>query len=331
MMFIDYQGLAKTKRALVGLGDSFVAGQGAIDDELYETYQWIHHGPGIPLDVQVDQKTKLEIVKKYPTLRLTDHGGINPIEMWRKNCFLNVLAEKYLEGRYSVINFGIPGGANRGRVKELYLNPRIDWNSLEEIIVIYMPTSIERFDFVDDSNPFAPWKTIWPKSPDGSEKTSRGKLWDAYGMAVFSEKSAMIEQLAIVQELLTWTKLHKAKLIITPGFDNRYQKAMMRKILSMKVERNDDWEIVNETHDDPDFRANDFLNLFPWQYLLKPEGHATMAHLCMSKEPSLLNNEDFYQQFQNNRSPLGWMTPCSHPGQKGHDLYARLVWEFLNS
>lgn len=325
------QSLAKTKKAIVAIGDSFVEGQGALNDELYDMYPWHHEGPGYPLQVLVDNETKKKIVAEYPDLELNQDGNIIVRKMTIKNNFLSVLTEKYFMGAYTPINFGKSGGANRGRIKQLYLHPQIKWDLIEEMIVIFMPTSIERFEFVDDTItlPGTWFKTIWPSIPVGQESTEMGKLWGSYRDAVYSEKAGMIETYCAVKELETWCQAKNAKLLITPAFDKRYSKASMKRILGRKVTRQQDWGMIDELDSPIDGNSFVLADKWPWDNMFDPGGYFTMAHMCMAHEPDLEDPEEFYFQFQNKRSPLGWMTPCSHPGQKGHDLFARLIFEYL--
>lgn len=325
------QSLAKTRKAIIAIGDSFVEGQGALDDDLYDQYPWHHEGPGYPLQVLVGDKIKEKIVEDFPDLELNKDGTIHVGKMTLRNNFLSVLTEKYFMGAYTPINFGKSGGANRGRIKQLYLHPQIKWDLIEEMIVIFMPTSIERFEFVEDTVtlPGTWFKTVWPSIPTGQESTAMGKLWGSYRDAVYSEKSGMIETYCAVKELETWCSAKNARLLITPAFDKRYSKESMRRILGRRVTRNEDWSILDELDSPIDGNSFALAEKWPWSCMFNPGGHFTMAHMCMSHEPDLEDKEEFYFQFQNRRSPLGWMTPCSHPGQKGHDLFARLIFDFI--
>jgi hypothetical protein len=322
--------LAKTNKAIIALGDSFVEGQGAIDDDLYEKYNWHFEAPGYPLKILADDNTKARIVKEYPDLIL-ENSQIMIFQMCARNAFVDVLANKYFMGEYTPINFGKAGGSNRGRVKQLYLHPQINWHLIKELIIIFMPTSLERFDFVEDTatTPGNWFKTVWPSLPKGHETSAMGKLWGAYSEAVFSDKAGMIESYLAVKELESWCQNKNAKLIITPAFDKRFEKSIMKSILRKTISRESNWLYKDESHYIHDNDAESLAEHWPWHLMFDPNGHFTMAHMCMMNEPDLSDKEEFYFQFQNKRSPLGWMTPCSHPGQKGHDLFARLVFEYL--
>ena len=321
--------ITNSGKAILALGDSYTSGAGAIDDEIYENYKWRHQAAGYPLQFDISDDEKRNLVKQYPLLRY-ENGTINTDAMTQKNAFVNVLCETYFANEYTPINFGLSGSGNRGRVRELYLNPQIPWDAINDLIVIYCPTGIERFDFIDDQwFPSLHTKTMWPTTPPEWPSTPRTNLWRAYGDAVYSEKAAIIEQIAIVQELQTWCKLRKAKLIITPAFDPRYDRDLFEDALSTSVTRNDDWSINTYRRDEKNpSNAVELLDLWPWDSMFKPEGFENFAQLSMSKD-DIKDKNDFYFQFQGTRSPNGWMTPCSHPGQKAHDLFAKLLYQHI--
>lgn len=325
-------GLQQTGKAIIAMGCSFVAGQGCLDDEIYENFKLTYPGPGYALTVERDKIIELKL--KHPLLKVNYMGQIDGRKMEEKNAFVDILANKYLEGAYTPINFGQSGGANRGRVKELYLNPGINWDAMKEVIVIYWPTSIERFDFINDSSFLTShFKTVWPNTTDNNKSTPMGKMWAAYGEAIYTEKFGVMEQIATVQELMTWCKLKNAKLIVTPAFDRRYNKADFHRIMRTEIVRDLDWNIIDLIEGSQDETLDPLIDLFPWENILVPgdlpEDRNTFIDYCLKQEPDIKDTNDHYFQFMNNRSPRGWITPCSHPGKKAHDAYAKFISEYI--
>lgn len=323
--------LKKTKRAIVAIGCSFVQGQGAVNDELYENYKWHYKGPGHPLVPLIDSKTTRSLFKKYKNLKLGFDRKIDFTFMEYENAFVNVLCKKYFKGRYTPINLGIRGCGNRASIKELYFNS-IDWDSLDEIIVIYVPSGLERFDFINDNNSeHFRWVCMWPHYENIDKDTARRSLWEGYSRALYSEKFQVLEQIAHVQELLSWVNFKNAKLIVTPGFDRRYNKTYFKKMLEDTINRQND-EIVKETtffngkHSD-----GKFIELFPWNNFFKPQGHETFADLAMAQESNLKDKNDYYFQFMGKGSTDRWITPCAHPSQKAHDLFAQELYTHITS
>lgn len=323
--------LKKTRKAIIAIGCSFVQGQGAIDDELYDNYKWKELSIGNQIEIEVSKLERDDLLKKYPLL-CKPHDLEKMIDftfMEYDNAFVNVLCKKYFNGKYTPINLGQRGCGNRASIKELYFYPDLYWHLIEEIIVIYMPSGLERVDFVNDQwQDHFHWVATWPYYKDMEDSPDK-KLREGYGRRLYSEKFEILEQISHVQELITWCSAKNAKLIITPGFDIRYNKKYFKKNLNKTIFRNDFGEIDNFYNSffttNPD---TDLLNLFPWDLVFKPDNYETFALLCMGQE-SLTDTTDHFFQFLNNRSPGGWITSCAHPGKKSHDLFAKKLFEYI--
>ena len=119
--------LEKTDKAIIALGCSFVEGQGAIYDDLFEKYDWKFEGMGKPLTISdyLTDTEKKDILKTYPDKVTYDKSNnkLNFSIMEVENSFSHVLAEKYFDDEYVAINMGIRGTGNRGQIKELYFRP----------------------------------------------------------------------------------------------------------------------------------------------------------------------------------------------------------------
>ena len=318
--------LAIKHRAIVAIGCSFVQGQGAINDEIFEKYNF-GYTEAEPLAITVDNNIAKKLLSEYPMLSQSPNGKIDFTFMEYENAFVNQLCKVNFNEKYVPINLGLRGCGNRSSIKELYFN-KIRWDLCNEIIVIYVPSGIERFDFINDqTTDHFRWTCMWPNpSPDKTD-TPRNDLWKGYREAVYSDKMAIIEQIGHVQELMTWCNLHHAKLIITPGFDRRYDKDYFKEELDKNIER-DDSRIVNKNSKQSWRKKTDsdrYLDMWPWDKMFKPNNSTTMAQLALNQEPSITNKTDFYGPFLNNRSPNGWITACAHPGQKAHKLFADIL------
>lgn len=331
--------LRKTGKAIISLGCSFVEGMGALDDIMYEKYEWDYLGPGHPLSIKF-KKGELESFKKeWPNIDYNNNKMIVSTlfsDQEQKNAFVNVLCHKYFDGSYTPINFGMRGCGNRAAIKELHMNPEINWDDAKEIVVVYCPSGLERFDFINDSgDKNYHWKCMWPHDNTMETGTALQNLWSGYKDTVWSEKFGVLEQISHVQELLTWCKFKNARLIITPGFDRRYDRELFNEALNSNVTRNS--TNTATTVSTPSlfgslFKSNTenyMVDLWPWDMMFYPDNHDTFAELSMAQEPNIDPKSDYFFQFQNNRSPNGWMTPCSHPGQKGHDLFAKLLFDHI--
>lgn len=323
--------LKRTRKAIIGIGCSFVEGQGAVNDELYEKFKWTVDELGLPVKPKLTAEDKEYILKTYPRVGVFQ-DELDFTFMEQDNAFTSVLCKKYFEGQYTPINLGLRGHGNRASIKELYFQP-IRWDLIDEIIVLYCPSGMERFDFAKDAwTDHFHWTCMWPNPTDQPEGTARRILWDGYNKSLFSEKFAVLEQVAQAQELLTWCKLKNAKLIITPGFDLRYNKENFKKELSKKIIRkigSEEFDREEKLMADELYEANRIAEMFPWQNMFFPEGQATFVDLVMKYEkPS--EKTFFYEYFQKG-SPNKWITPCSHPAAKGHDVFAKALYKHITS
>lgn len=321
--------LKHTDKAIIALGCSFVQGQGAVDDILYEQYKWEYAELGRPLEIKLTDQEQKQLLRAYPSVQKGFDSKLDFTFMEYNNAFVNVLCKKYFNGSYVPINLGLRGCGNRATIKELYFQPGIDWDKIKEIIVIYCPSGLERFDFINDGwAEHFHWKCMWPHYKD-MEPSARKTLWEGYNKTLWSEKFGIIEQIAHVQELLLWCKHKNAKLIITPGFDRRYTKSYFEEHLRNDIERNINGEFISEST--KFFLGKDkteLLNMFPWENMFKPGGYDTFIDLVMAQEKTVDPSEHFFQ-FLGKGSPEGWVTSCSHPSAKAHDLFAKELYNYI--
>jgi hypothetical protein len=323
--------LKRTNRAIISLGCSFVQGQGAVDDNLYTDYAWKFNGLGTRLELQATDAEKNKLIQHHPGLINYDAAGsLTFTFMEYKNAFVNVLCNKYFEGSYTPINLGISGCGNRGSIKELYFYPEIEWHNAKEIIVLYCPSGLERFDFVDDAwEDHRHFKSMWPR-PDDVEMP-RKMLWQGYRDNLYTDKFEVLEQIGHVQELMNWCKNHNnARLVITPGFDSRYNKMYFKDSLNNKYTRTIDGELT-ETTTIKNANVDKLVNLFPWDAVFKPNGCETFIELTMKKEFNKAAGDHYFFNFLETGSPDKWITPCAHPAAKGHDFFAQQIFKHLKS
>lgn len=319
-----------TDKAIIAIGCSFVQGQGAVNDELYVNYEWKIPQMGMPLAISTTPEEQKELLKKYPNITKRDDEVLDFTFMEYDNAFVNVLCTKYFNNEYVPINLGIRGCGNRASIKELYFNPEIHWDKIKEIIVIYCPSGLERFDFCNDTwDDHFRWKAMWPNYKE-MEPGSRKLLWEGYAKTLWSEKFEVVEQLSHVQELMSWCKHKNAKLIVTPGFDRRYNKKYFEDGLQSRVNRMPGTDELLESNV-PFFGKpphGHLVDLFPWDNMFAPDGHATFIDLMIAEE-KLDPNTEYFFNFFGKGSPNNWITICSHPSAKGHDLFAKKLFEHI--
>lgn len=325
--------LKTTKKAIISLGCSFAEGQGAFDVEIYKNYKVKYTEHGSPLELDVTEEERDEILAKFSNVDAFN-GKLSFHQMERDNSFVNILCNKYFDGTYTPVNFGLRGRGNRASIKDLVLTHEINWDNAEEIVVVYCPSSLERFDFCADYDMDRPcFTTMWPHY-ENMDNVSRQKLWEGYALTVWSNRSEVIEQISNVQELSMWCKLHNAKLIITPGFDKRYDKEYFNSALHATISRDKNGNVTSAENPgllkfSSGLPNHTLLKLFPWENKFEPDGFETFIELVLSQEPDVENKLDPYFQFLGKGSPNGWVTPCAHPSKKGHDLFAQHLHTFI--
>ena len=329
------ENIKRTKKAIISIGCSFVQGHGAIAEEIYRDYKWqgLHHN-AINWQITPDQLKKLR--EKYPEVYRNNDYTLNFSLHENKNSFVSVLCEKYFNGEYAAINLGRSGNGNKASIKDLYYYPAIAWDEIEELIVIYCPSGAERMDFIDDTvhqlNDHPRWITAWPSEVDDG-KGLRSRLWTAYKDALYSEKEEVLEQISIIQELVTWCKWKNAKLIITPAFMRTYTYENFTGAIRKTIYRDNDKGIIKvEPWVVDDKSVDDVVDMWPWDNVFLPDGKPTFVDLAMAQEFPKWENLDqcpgFYS-FLGRGSPQGWITPCSHPSAKAHDLFAKLLHKHI--
>lgn len=325
--------IIRTGRAIISLGCSFVQGHGALHEKIYKEYPWTSHPPplGIKWNLNTDQKKLL--TEEFPDIEISTNEWINFFDHEYNNSFVNVLTKKYFNGEYAAINLGRSGNGNRASIKDLYYYPDILWDKIKELIVIYCPTGPERLDLIEDQyhllNDHARWKTIWP-DPFLSEEPWKSFSY-GYKNTMYSEKFEILEQIAIVQELLLWCKYKNAKLIIVPAFMRKYDRNHFYTAIGRNVKRERDGAII---HDNKTTNLNDpeiwkVVDMWPWDNMFYPDDKPTWMDLVMEQEFGDWKQAPYFYTFGGKGTPNFWVSPCCHPSAKGHDLLAKYLYNHL--
>lgn len=332
--------LAKTGKAIISLGCSFVEGQGAIDQDLYDSMKWTMDRTGVPMEPKINDRDAKKLVEKYKELRFIG-TKIDWTFMEYKNAFVNVLCKKYFNEEYTPINFGLRGKGNRASIKSMYLWPDIDWHLAKEIIVLYVPSGAERFDFLNDEfNEAGQFHCMWPHWKD--QQGPRQTLWKGYNEGLYSEKQATLEQIVHMMDLVEWCKVRDAKLIITPGFDRTYTREHFLGLLKDYVVRDEYQKITDFRRNDAGPLASDLLeksrhknhlrtleklvDQLPWDKFFYPQGCETFMELMLKQEGITHKG---YWDYNGKGTPQRWVTTCCHPSAKGHDLFAKELYKHI--
>lgn len=274
-------------KVLIGTGCSFTQGQGSIklDSSTYKEYgDEVFNG-----------------IHRLPISKEENLGS------WVNQICVNHLKD------YTPINFGKRGGGNRGAVKELYLRSDEIPKDAEDIIVVYMLSGIERFDWPSRGEEFS-HHHFYTMFPNKWEKNSTNKeLWAAYADHVWSQQMVVVETIMNICEAETWCKANNAKLIITSAFDTQITKEIFINNLPKEKKH--------------------LVNLINWDSFFRPEGYDTFLHMLIdrqeqgSDEVKNLKHGAYWEKYGAKFPCKEWITPCCHPTFKGHKLIAKILYD----
>jgi hypothetical protein len=277
----------KGAKVIIGLGDSFTQGVGGWSEATYRKY----NGQIDPLNIPDSIKD----------------------EMYT-NSWVSQICYKYLHG-WLPINLGVMGKGNRASIKELYLNPEIKLSNASEVILVYMLSGMERFDFInrdfpDNSHFFAMWPNPWDKN------TTNKKLWEAYAEDIWSERFVALETLLNIREAEMICKANGWRLIVASAFDQRITKEYFIKAINKH---------------DRDY--TDLVEAMPWNNFLYPQGCNSFMHLLLKysghenhEELALGAYHDYYSKLD---WPEKYITNCMHPSVEGYRVIAHEIFKFI--
>jgi len=273
-------------KAFVGLGCSWTQGEGGYPERLWQEY---------------NGKINLPMHKSYHLI---------PIE--NENSWVNVLSRDYFENAISY-NLGQRGIGNRGAAKTLYLK-NFDLTEYKEVIVIFLLSGFERFDFfrdrwknknvsIDSSIKHAGhynFQTVWPHIGDN-------KLWNIYARQVYSEDAVAIETLCSILDVQTYCRAHNFKFVFGNAFDDRGKDFLYQHC--EQIADQVDWR--NYIHDYRDYKT--FVELLVRKdNIIEPE-----------------QQQHYYGIYRDLKYPTENLTNCIHPTINGYRTIAKEFSEFI--
>jgi hypothetical protein len=283
----------------------------------------------IEADINADlQRTKKAIVGIGCSF--VEGGELGTIYEKNNQNFLHVLCKKYLKSTYTPINFGKEGAGNFASIAKLFLYD-IHWQDLDEIIIIFLPTGMQRFDVLRDDS----WgigkdfNTLWPNAP---KNPGHGINWHFfnkwYGLTTHSVKFEILNAILNFQFLTSWATNHNAELLIFPAFEETYNKEYFQDILSQDFYRTENHELRLRNPKGFVFDYSFQIDLVPWDKFITIDESRTFFDLVFRNDKhysSKLSMFDVitYQQMANN----DWIMPKGHPSQRGHKLFAKRLFQ----
>jgi hypothetical protein len=263
---------------VIGLGDSFTQGVGSWSRETYKEYNGFIDPLKIPKHLEID-------MYEYS--------------------WVSQLCRNHLTN-YKPINLGNMGKGNRASVKELYLNPQIDFNNANDVIVMLMLSGIERFDFINREFNRHHFIAMWPNPWD--KNSTHKQLWEAYARDLWSEKFVCLEALLNIQEADMFCKANGWKFVVASAFDQRVTREHFI------------------THCGSE--NTQLIDTIPWDKFLYPNGCKSFMELLLNYDghPELVDGA-FYEYYSKLPYPTELITNCMHPTREGYRIMADEIYK----
>jgi hypothetical protein len=269
---------------IVGLGCSWTQGEGGYPDATWKQYNG--------------------------RINLPMHKSMHLIPIELEHSWVNVLSKQ--KGYYPV-NLGQRGIGNRGSARSLYLS-NVNWDSVDNGIVVFMLSGFERFDFFRDgwcntTNCGASkvkdvghynFQTLWPHLGNNEQM-------DMYAKHLYSESGTAAEQLCNILEVQTFCKAHNFKLVIANAFDGRGKDFFF-------------------DHCGP------LANKIDWScYIHETAEYESFVELLVKKDNFIPSKQwrNYYEQYQNSPWPKQFLTNCIHPTIEGYKVIADELNKFI--
>lgn len=269
-------------KLIIGLGDSFTHGIGSWSKEDYIK----HNGRIDPITINQDME-----ITAY------------------ENSWVNQLHRQYMPDHIPA-NFGRMGRGNRAAVKELYLNPKIEFNNAEDGVLIFLLSGIERFDFIArEFTNECHFYTMWPNP--GDPGTTNKQLWNVYHSDIWSEKFVVAETILNIKEAELFCRAQGYKLVLASAFDQRINRDYFLNVLGKESIK--------------------LVDSVKWNNFLYPRGCLSFLELLLDLEGrrELISGGyiDYYTKLE---YPSRYITNCYHPTQEGYSVIAKELFEFID-
>lgn len=340
--------LQRTNKLLIAIGDSFTYGDSAWDDDLLNLFPPIYKDYHISYN-HYDLEIKKKICNLYPNeIFIDDNGNLNFSLMFHKNAYVNVLGE-LLDDEWTVANLGVCARGNFSSVSQLFMMG-IDWTLAKDIILIYMPSSMNRVDIINDG--FVPSKyssledlfiTAWPipiggrnfRESDktatknhGSHETPWNRFQDSLYDSVFSEKYEVLKTILEFQHLNTWVKLHNANLIVVPAFSDYYYPEYFSEKIKMGIQRQHPSRELTNIVNNEFSPIENYVEYIPWNKIYHPHNFHSFYHYALGQVDEKSNDVNMLSLI-GKPSKDNWIMSCGHPSAKSHKLMANYIYKLI--
>lgn len=249
--------------------------------------------------------------------------------------FLNVLCQEYFNRTYTPINFGQEAAGNYAAIAKLFLH-KIPWQDLEEIIVLFLPSGMQRFDIIRDDNTSLniEFKTLWPNY--SAPRVKQDEAWhqfnDGYYTTTYSRKFEVLNAILNFQILNSWVAANRAKLFVFPAFSREYSREYFLENIKMDIQRDGKTFLMHSGYAHNHLNYQFLVDSVPWDDFLTVDGSKTFFDLCWKQDKNYNPSRSMYEvmdfQLMANND---WIMPRGHPSAQGHKLLAEKLFEILVS
>lgn len=186
-------------KKLVGLGCSWVQGEGGYPEHIWKYYNGRVNLRGVP----------------------DEH--LRPYEY--ENSWVNVLCKDYLRD-YTPINLGVRGIGVRAAVKQLYLTDQVDWETDTGMIILFLP-GLERLG-VFNNTPHAHnrYNHAWPH-----DHTPPRLFWQAYKEELYGYPMICMEAMTAITEAQVFAERYNFQF----AFGNAYYLEHLPKFFKENI------------------------------------------------------------------------------------------------
>jgi len=193
------------------------------------------------------------------------------------------------------INLGISGGGNRGAVKSLYLND-IPWDDISGGYLIFMLSSIYRFDLFTNNTNYHRSKNLRPFMTIGIPyKDNENEISKWWFNNIHSDELAVNETLLSILEAQNFAELKNLDFYFCFSFDNCYNMLL----------------------------SNDLSKKIPWEKCITQNTSFFEELAKIQKTPNDFN------YYLNLKKSTEYISKCGHPTNKGYDVIANRILNFI--
>jgi hypothetical protein len=331
--------LKKTRKLFISTGCSYVEGKAAWDLRFLKEHPPIYENYGYNFNHLTDGEIEY-VVKKYSNLSINNDNTLNTNDMEVENSFTTQLHKKYMND-WTIVNLGRQATGILSSVYLLYLLP-IQYDIADEIILFFSPTSLQRFDVLNDCNSFLmgmvgnEFTTIWPNPIERQflNNGSFANLEDGYSKSIYSEKFEVLQAIMAFKLLNDWVKLHNAKLIVFPAFSKYYNKDYFYEKLNDMIHRDfKSRDVIDiKTTMGMDMNYNHLLDLVPWDKFVEFGGKKTFFDLAFSQEDDYDPNIEMQSLCGvNGGTKNNYIMKCGHPDTKSHSILTDYLFDYISN